>query len=130
MSTPIRPRTDKPHLGLTKAAFTILLDALAELRRRVLNGHVQLSEHPNLGICFHWQELLPDPDWDEAYTVLTHLAKGWKHAVYPGSTNPVPWVSGSHKWEGPNLAMRLNLMTYMRKRLRDLRRRAPDEART
>lgn len=124
----------KHHLGLTREDFTVLLDSLAELRQEAVKpqGLSKITHH-NLGICCNWGVFAEKHAYSYnerasiTYELVSQFSKGWHHTTSPGecSPRPVPHDWNYGKWEGPNLAMRLSLMAYIRKRLRDLRRRAP-----
>lgn len=121
-------RLDEPQMGQTKQQITDLLDALTLVQAQALKGTMN---HPNLGICYHWKEALISLGYDHGngtYAVLGHLAKKWEHTTGPGMliADPVPHTQGYGLWQGPNLVMRQDLMRYLRKRLRDLRRRAKE----
>lgn len=104
------------HSGLKKLLETVLAD----------------KKVPSLGcgICLNWDKLVPDdPNGITTYTMVQILAPDWPgyNADYADPCYPIPYprMSRTPLWAGEQRDLRISLMRYMLKRLRDLRRRAP-----
>lgn len=85
------------------------------------------------GACYNWASWLNTRYPEFHYSVhLTHslmerFGASWLHSCHPGEDRSyfVPRNEAYGLWEGPNRQMRIHLMRYAIKRLRDLVRRAP-----
>lgn len=128
--------TRKQYLGTsfpTREQLVICLAALVELQ-----GKVEQEEplgDPDYGICFNWRHEIArhpanrgmDIDKHIAYRLTEWLAASWPKSQYPGKVTPYPMPRhyNLNRWEGLNKTLRLELIRYMRKRLRDLIRIRP-----
>lgn len=124
----------KDKFGFDRVVLDILINTLNTLIKQAERG---LVEHPNVGICANWHDLLPNryqeiktPGMgytDVAYRLVAVLSADWPGSKTPGERNnyPVPHDDCYRLWEGPNLAARLSLMRHIYKHLWGWRRRTP-----
>jgi hypothetical protein len=119
------------HYPFTKAHLTILIDSLNDLIAAAKRGEIQ---EPSDGICLNWsfrfESMIRDhTPFVTAMDLVKEFSIGWPQTNSPWakSYTPVP-LNKDHRdrWTGPQLELRLSLMRYMAKRLRDWRRRAPN----
>lgn len=121
MACELREQTN--HLGELREEV-LALAGCRRLLNRVLCGQGMILE-PRFGICRQLQNQI-DPGGTGLYILVAELARKWPLSQYPGEyvSYPVPMNYDFKHWEGPNLKMRLSLLQYMIKRLRDKQRRA------
>lgn len=107
--------------NLTKEDYRLLLESLGKLQDLVKNN--KKLPDGGLGICYNWSKLFGD---NRPYKIVMYIAKDWKYSQYKGYTDPFPIPENRDfgAWKGPNRYLRINLMSYIRKRLRDRYRRA------
>lgn len=107
-----------------------ILTLLNQLLRKVVSG--EMPSAPREGICFNMYELTgrhkqSDPlEQVSVVQLVSVCSAGWPLSVYPGrrAAFPVPEDIHFGLWEGPNRELRVSLMRYVIKRLRDALRRA------
>lgn len=116
-----------PQFGLNKLQFDTLLATLKVVEEDALLGAIR---HPGHGICRNWAHELECLERPYAcptpYDLVPYLSAKWPGSQNPGreSAWPVPHNRYYSLWKSTNLERRLDLIRYMRKRLRDLKRRA------
>lgn len=128
------PKDTLNGITLEKREWIALLACLQKLLKDVLAGvPLRLSYD---GICRNWWREMKRAGWKDnvahrAFAIVLITGQRWKHSVSPGVENafPVPrvpidgHVSDRHLWLGPNRDLRIDLMRYTIKRLRDKIRR-------
>ena len=128
------PKDTLNAVELSKAEWIALLAALQILLSKVVKGGAVAI--PDEGICLNWCKAVGNSGWgwrttDQTFRIIQIVAINWKHSITPGepSAYPVPripidgYVSCRHFWTGANRDLRINLMRYTIKRMRDKIRR-------
>lgn len=124
-----------PHVGGDTWTYTgdrADIDKLIATLKRVLDNAIGgvVTDWMDQGICAGWAceyAGVEQPGWEIPFRLLSYFATDWEHTRSPGKlvNYPIKHTEGFGKWEGPNLTMRVSLIRYVLKRLRDWRRRTP-----
>lgn len=99
-----------------------------------LKALIKQAEQPRpplkQGICGEWadKQRYNTPEWHACFDLINALGtRHWPEGKTLGGSvaYPIPWPSGPSpkRWEGEQLRLRLSLMRYVLKRLRDWIRR-------
>lgn len=104
------------------------IERLEETLKDLLNKAVTGKLTNNLGICYQWQEAFNEGNDSQCYNLVAEFAKEWPESANPGNTVPYPISENDYysRWCGPNLILRISLMRYILKRLRDWKRRTKE----
>lgn len=126
------PKHTLKDIPWTKQQLQMALESLRSLLDMVLSNSTE-GLNPGCGICYNWmvriQAQYPNAFGAAslAHNLTSLLAASWPKSQWPGMdvSWPVPADPMYRMWEGPNKALRISLMRYMIKRLRDKIRRMP-----
>lgn len=117
---------------MTRKQINSHLQALKDLLNRAKNGTLNFDNLPKeLGICFHWKkEMEKQRNSDHTiytytYAIVRELAVDWPETTSPGVQSAFPVPKCLSIWKGAGLRLRISLMRYIIKRLRDRLRRMP-----
>lgn len=112
--------------SLSEDKLKQLMTALKEVMRLARSDEIKTQLFS--GICCAWQWQLDENNGEVCYSLVMHLAADWPLSRKPGviTSYPVPENDSIGKWVGKNLELRLNLMRYILRRLRDWHRRAKE----
>ena len=116
---------DEPTYKITVQQAHIIRAALQDL---IKNGPVD----EQFGICFNLKEKLHGSFATKriSYYLVTLLAARWKHSKEPGVQSSYPVPTTPDMWKDEGLKYRIDLMRYMRKRLKDAIYRASDNGKS